>query len=188
MGGNMKTDARVRYTKKRIREAFFQLLSEKELARITVTEICDLAEINRTTFYKHYLDTSDLLEKIEAEILEQTQVQINRLHQQNTIQVIETLFDNLQKTQFHSVRIIFRADPKFSNRITEIICQECGVGFRNTSSYSSQEQAMIQRIMVYGYGSVIRNWLLSSSEDKMSPHQLADFLLHISQKITDYRK
>lgn len=46
----MKTDARVRYTKMRIREAFFQCLREKPVSRITVKELCDTAEINRATF------------------------------------------------------------------------------------------------------------------------------------------
>ena len=49
----MKNDLRVRYTQKVIQEAFWKILKEKPLAKITVKEICDLAEINRGTFYKH---------------------------------------------------------------------------------------------------------------------------------------
>ena len=46
----MKTDARVRYTKMRIREAFFNALEENPSAGITVKELCDTAGINRATF------------------------------------------------------------------------------------------------------------------------------------------
>ena len=63
----MKTDARVRYTRKIIQETFLDLLKDKPISKITVKEICDKAEINRGTFYKHYQDCYDLLEKIEAE-------------------------------------------------------------------------------------------------------------------------
>lgn len=52
----MKTDARVRYTRMRIREAFFECLEKKPINKITVKEICDIAEINRATFYTHYAD------------------------------------------------------------------------------------------------------------------------------------
>ena len=43
----MKTDARVRYTKMRIREAFLQCLRKKPVNKVTVKELCQLAEINR---------------------------------------------------------------------------------------------------------------------------------------------
>ena len=65
----MGLDARVRYTKMVIKDAFISLLKEKPLNKITVKEICGLAEINRATFYKHYCDPFDLLEKMEQEIL-----------------------------------------------------------------------------------------------------------------------
>lgn len=65
----MKTDARVRYTRMRIREAFLACLAEKPVSKITVKELCDMAEINRATFYKHYADPFDLLDKLEGEAL-----------------------------------------------------------------------------------------------------------------------
>ena len=49
----------------RIRSAFYELLQKIEYEKITVTSICDLAEINRATFYKHYLDVPDLVDKLQ---------------------------------------------------------------------------------------------------------------------------
>ena len=60
-----KEDGRVRYTKMRIRSAFYELLQKTEYEKITVTSICNLAEINRATFYKHYLDVPDLVDKLQ---------------------------------------------------------------------------------------------------------------------------
>lgn len=65
----MKTDARVKYTRMVIRNAFLELLKEKPVSKITVKEICERSEINRATFYKHYRDPFNLLEKLEEEML-----------------------------------------------------------------------------------------------------------------------
>ena len=68
----MKTDIRVRYTKSIIRESFFACLNKKgALKDVTVTEVCELAEINRTTFYKYYKDCFDLVEQIESELTQE---------------------------------------------------------------------------------------------------------------------
>ena len=64
-----KTDARVRYTRRVIKESFLSLLSEKPVNKITVKEVCEAAEINRATFYSHYSDCFALMESIEQEIL-----------------------------------------------------------------------------------------------------------------------
>lgn len=63
-------DARIRYTKMRIREALISLLNRKSVRQISVKEVCELAEINRATFYKHYMDIFDLLEKLKMEQIE----------------------------------------------------------------------------------------------------------------------
>ena len=65
-----KTDARVRYTKRVLKESFLKLLKEKSVNKITVKEVCELAELNRATFYLHYSDCFALLESIEQELLE----------------------------------------------------------------------------------------------------------------------
>ena len=57
-------DRRIRYTKKIIKETFLNLLEEKELNKITVSEICRISDINIATFYKYYLDLFDLFDKI----------------------------------------------------------------------------------------------------------------------------
>lgn len=64
-------DLRVVKTKKGIRDAFFELRRTKPLERIRVKDICDAAMINKTTFYKYYLDVFDLSEQLENRYLEQ---------------------------------------------------------------------------------------------------------------------
>ena len=64
-----KTDRRTLKTRKVIYNSRMELLTEKELHKVTVQEISDMADINRTTFYKHFLDVYDLYDKLEQEIL-----------------------------------------------------------------------------------------------------------------------
>lgn len=42
-------------------EALLQLLNENEFQNITITQICEIAKVNRSTFYAHYQSTRDLL-------------------------------------------------------------------------------------------------------------------------------
>ena len=58
-------------SRKLIRQAFLELLEEKEFAKITVTDIVNRADINRGTFYAHYTDPHAIVEEIEQEIIDQ---------------------------------------------------------------------------------------------------------------------
>lgn len=65
-----RSDARVRYTQRILKESLLKLLREKPINKITVKEVCELAELNRATFYSHYSDCFALLESIENELVE----------------------------------------------------------------------------------------------------------------------
>ena len=67
----MKTDARVRYTRKVLRDALFDSLKTKSINQVTVKEVCEKAELNRATFYKHYRDCYDLIEQLQKEQLDE---------------------------------------------------------------------------------------------------------------------
>jgi AcrR family transcriptional regulator len=62
-------DRRTAETRKAIINALADLLFEKELHKVTVKEITEIADINRGTFYKHYLDVYDLYDKAEQDIM-----------------------------------------------------------------------------------------------------------------------
>lgn len=56
-------------SKMSIKKAFLDLRKEKDIRKITVTEIIDCANISKGTFYSHYTDIYDLQEQIENEII-----------------------------------------------------------------------------------------------------------------------
>lgn len=53
-------DRRTAYSKKVIRESLLELMRDKPLNKITVKELCDRADVNRSTFYAYYEDIYDL--------------------------------------------------------------------------------------------------------------------------------
>lgn len=79
-------DRRVRKTKESIKEAFFNLMSEKPFKDITVNQITEKADVNRGTFYLHYLDKFDLRDKLEKEILNELEENIAKQSLSNMIE------------------------------------------------------------------------------------------------------
>jgi AcrR family transcriptional regulator len=64
----MFTDKRIIKTKRSIKNAFMTIITSKELSKITVSDIAEMAQINRSTFYLHYSDVNAVLEDMTEEI------------------------------------------------------------------------------------------------------------------------
>lgn len=60
-------DVGIYKTLRDIRQAFFQLLESDGFRKITIGKICEVALVSRSTFYSHYQDKYDLLEKLVDE-------------------------------------------------------------------------------------------------------------------------
>lgn len=60
-------DIRIEKTQQAIKNAFIELRSQKPLEKITVKELCRLAQINKSTFYTHYNDIYALSDALETE-------------------------------------------------------------------------------------------------------------------------
>lgn len=93
----MKSDARVRYTKKALRGALLKLMETKQIKSITVKEVCDLAEINRATFYTHYKDCFDLLEQIENELIEDYRSSLKYLTGFDVTELLKAIFGMIEQ-------------------------------------------------------------------------------------------
>ena len=96
-------DRRTVKTRRALSNALAELLTQKQLHKVTVQEIADLADVNRVTFYKHYLDVYDLYEKIEEETLVELGLLMLRLHELPAEQFFNDLI-----TYVSDNRVIFR--------------------------------------------------------------------------------
>ncbi len=65
------TDRRVHRTQTHLKHSLLDLMAEKTIQDITVKELVEAAEINRSTFYLHYHNISDVLTDMEDEVMNQ---------------------------------------------------------------------------------------------------------------------
>ncbi|MDR0374389.1 MAG: TetR/AcrR family transcriptional regulator [Treponema sp.] len=64
-----KDGRKTRYTRKALQDSLIELMKSKSIVRVTIKELCDLADISRSTFYLHYSNQYDLLKQIEEETI-----------------------------------------------------------------------------------------------------------------------
>lgn len=156
----MKTDARVRYTRMRIREAFLQCLKEKPVSRITVKELCEIAEINRATFYTHYADPFDLLEKLEEEALSSLRNFISRQNKHGESMLLLILEGMKDPKGMHALLASPNGDPGFAAKITALYRQSFIPSMAEIlPDTSPQELESAYRFISGGCGSLITAWM-----------------------------
>lgn len=94
-----KTDARKRYTQLVLKQALLKLLKEKPVNKITVKEVCELAQLNRATFYAHYRDCFALLESIENELIDAFEQSLRYISSFDVTALIEAIYDMIDRNQ-----------------------------------------------------------------------------------------
>jgi len=65
----MPDSRKVQYTRMVLADGLIELMKTKPFDKITVRELCDLANVHRSTFYIHYEDIYSLLRAIEDDAL-----------------------------------------------------------------------------------------------------------------------
>ena len=83
---NTKNNCRRRESVERIEKVFMELLQTRELNEITVSDICKLCGLNRSTFYANFTNVYDLADKMRVHLEEE----VNRLYESETVQKINS--------------------------------------------------------------------------------------------------
>lgn len=121
---NTKNNQRTRLSKLLFKNALMDLLKEKgSVAKISVRELCDKAELNRSTFYAHYNEPKDLLYEIETELLDATEEHLKKIGEENDAGAHKYILSFLQyikqnDKQFRTL-LIDSADPEFRSRFMQ---------------------------------------------------------------------
>jgi AcrR family transcriptional regulator len=146
-------DLRIVKTKKIIKETFLQLRSKNSLEQIRITELCEIAAINKTTFYKHYQDIYALSDEIENETI--TSIMDNFQHFDslfsNTYDFIEGLINAFS---LHKKIIL----TLFSDRMSVLIEKvEAHLKKHYITENHSQESEIALLFLIRGGAQIILN-------------------------------
>jgi AcrR family transcriptional regulator len=129
-----KTDIRIQFTRKVLRESLLALMKEKPILNITIREICEHAGLSRSTFYTYYDNQYDLLRQIENETFVESdrilQPHLSVLKKSNSLKSTVILEDMLQ----------FIADN--SNSIQVLLSKNGDSAFQRKFFRRSIEQAL----------------------------------------------
>lgn len=180
----MKNDPRVRYTEMIIKKAFLELLQQKPVNKITVREICDRAEINRSTFYKHYLDCYDLMDKLKEEALEQFDALMAGTERHEAMPTILCVLKTVQNNKVLLLLPLIAQD-RGSGEFTHQIVQSC---FRYLDlhllvsperGWGERQKKMGYAFLTGGVSSVIQYWIQSGCKEPSE--QIAAAIMELSE-------
>ncbi|ULO07606.1 TetR/AcrR family transcriptional regulator [Paenibacillus sp. 19GGS1-52] len=123
-----RTDPRVIRTHQLIRDAFIDLLQEIEFEKITVNRIAERATINRATFYLHYRDIPDMLERMANQMIDEIQAILNGVANETRLDIdidlsilvklLEHIADN---SKFYKMLLASKRIPVFTDRLTKLM-------------------------------------------------------------------
>ena len=181
MGGE-RDDRRVRYTKMVLKQSLIELLDKKTIEKITVKEICETADLNRSTFYTHYKDPYDLLRQLEDELLGELDVHFKKLNfidsETESFQLMKTIFEYIeQNADLCRALLGENGDIAFQKEIMMIIQKQRMKDWENRTEFDSE---MIQYAKLFGVSGgigVIQKWLQSGM--KKSATEMAAFIFRL---------
>ena len=172
-----KVDRRVLYTKMFLRESLLALLREKPIAKITPTELCRHAKMNRNTFYAHYDSPEMLLESIEDELFEQIRYSIESSMKDGSISALLTDICQVICDHRDLCAVLFSeyGDKDFLWRIIDIAHDRTIEEWKAKGVGSDDEQIeMLYCFSINGSISVIQKWIQDGMEK--SPEDIARFI------------
>ena len=169
-----KEDRRTAMTKRMLKDALIEMLKEKDIYHISIRELCERADVNRTTFYKYYGSQFDLLTDMENDLLFLL-ASLVKDPEADTIKAIETACTYLED-HLEFARLIFNnnVDPAFPQKVfsleavKEAIMEKCG------DKHNQNELEYLYNFMTYGAYRVVNVWL--NKRERESPHEIAGIL------------
>jgi len=177
MQNTEKTDRRVLYTKMFLRESLLALMKEKPIVKITPTELCRHAKMNRNTFYTHYDSPEALLRSIEDEMYEQIQSSIERSVSSESISALLTEICGAIYDHRDLCAVLFSqyGDKDFLKRIIDLAHDRTIAEWRAAGILHDGELAeMLYCYSVNGSVAVIQKWIMDGM--RKSPQEIAGFL------------
>lgn len=179
---NTKNNQRTRLSKILLKNALMDLLSEKgSVTKISVRELCERAYLNRSTFYAHYSEPKELLEEVEAELLDATREHLQKIGAENDIGAHRYLLSFLiyikENDKPFRTLLIDAGDPEFRSKFM----QQSIIQFVENLdiAFPKEQEQYIYSYILNGSTGVIIQWM--RSDYSIDENALVDLLFFINQ-------
>ena len=173
-------DRRIRMTKRMLKDALIELLKKKDIYHVSIRELCEAADVNRTTFYKYYGSQFDLLADMENDLLEFIMKTI-RKNEEDAEKIVAGVCGYLEENlEFARLIINNNVDPDFAHKLFAMDAIKQSVYERFSAGKSDDEIEYIYNFLTYGAFRTVCAWL--NKEERESPAELGRL---ISQMISN---
>lgn len=176
-----QVDPRVPRTRKLIMDAFIELSMKKHFKDITIKDITTAATINRATFYSHFMDKHDLLEKALSESMMREILLEVSTHEVINEDTIKAIFFSIIKFQTSISNQCRRSYEAFTPQIETIFKQELQAFFTECAQKQCPSQSKTE-VEVYAvmlswalYGAAM-HWMQNQTSQ---PEDYVEQILHI---------
>ena len=178
----MKTDPRIRYTRSIIQTSFLELLRQNPEENITVREICEKAEINRSTFYKHYRDCYDLINHMKEDILKQYDEMLAGMKARGVQMTLTAILLMLRDNA-----ALFRAfrrsggEHNFANQLAGrcFSFMDLHISIDPALGWSESQKEMAYSFLIGGTSGIIEYWLKNDCMEQ--PEQVAASIMELGE-------
>lgn len=170
----IRTDRRTQKTMELLKKIFLDLLKEKPVQAISVTELCRMADINRSTFYLHYCDIYALLEDIESDCLEEFDIFMGTVTdtllapEQVTRKILEYIY--AQKEFIHLFILkgsTYGFWQKINLRILSLFKEKTLQNYQLPQYMSETEFEDMLLFYASGFYAIYKKWLYNNCEEDM---------------------
>lgn len=163
---NTKNNKRRRESVEKIEKVFIELLQERELKDITVSDICKLTKLNRSTFYANFLDVYDLADKVRVK-LEQDFSEVFKRDENPELSGAEKMFTHIKDNQlFYKTYFKLGYDQKNMVMVYDVKRAEKDFDNKNVKYHIE--------FFRNGINAIIKMWLAGGCEE--SPAEMAEIL------------
>ncbi|WP_138752133.1 TetR/AcrR family transcriptional regulator [Paenibacillus sinopodophylli] len=166
-----RTDPRILRTRQLLRDAFIELLQEIDIEKISVNRLAERATINRVTFYLHYRDIPDMLEKMADDmvvdiqkVLDGTPPHPDAKEGESWPKLVSLLEHLAKHEKFYKVILATHRMTIFSDRLLKLLAKLVSERIETRESDPDRSSAVIQKDIAIWYSSsaligTIISWL-----------------------------
>ena len=171
---NIKNNSRYKISSEKIETAFLSLILNHKYEDITISQVCEHAGINRSTFYCHYDDINDLIIKIENRFAKSTASIFNFGERQNHEAFVE-LFTFVRDNKYFYKAFLNIPYATLAEKNTQIdVLKHIG---ENANIDKATKMGIFYRASFFGAGikEMCRLWL--EFDCKETPEEMAKLLI-----------